>query len=55
MLKTQNFEKQANFPVKNIIWHFSSRLTEHVKCQRTIYNGPKGLSRKIVQVVISIP
>ena len=55
LLKTQSFEKIGKLSSEkyNLALFFS--LIEHVKCQRTIYNDAKGLLRKIVQVVVSIP
>ena len=51
LLKTQIFEKKANFLVKNIFWPLFSLITEHDKCRGIFCKGPEGLLTKSVQVI----
>ena len=39
LLKTQNFEKKATFPLKKIFWPNLSRIIEHNKRQGTTYKS----------------
>ena len=41
LLKTQIFEKKANFPVKKRFWPIFSRNIPHDKCRGTFYKGPQ--------------
>ena len=51
-LKTQLFEKKANFSVKKILWPiFFALIIEHGKHQGALYKGPEGKLTDIVQVI----
>ena len=49
LLKTQRFEKRANFPVMKRFWPNFSGYLQHEKCQGTTYNGPQGFFKFFVQ------
>ena len=51
LIKTQNFEKKAIFPVKKSFWPIFPGLIEHDKPQKTIYKGLEGLLTGIVKVI----
>ena len=54
LLKTQTFEKKANFPVKKSFWPVSSRILECDKPQGTIYEGSQGILTFTVEVTVLI-
>ena len=43
VLKTQDFEKRAIFPVKKSIWPVLSRIIDCDKPQRTVYKDLQGI------------
>ena len=53
LLKTQTFEKNATFPMKESFWAIFSRIIEYEKLQRTIYKGSEGFLTSIVQLIRS--
>ena len=53
-LKTQFFEKKANFPVKKISLSFFPRSIEHEKYQGSINMGQEGLLTNIKQDMVLI-
>ena len=49
--KHKFLKKKAIFPVKKRVWHFSSRIIEHDKGQRTTYKVPQGNLTINVEVI----
>ena len=51
LLKTQNFGKKANFPVKKKFWPIFSRIFDCDKHQGKNCYGPKGILISTVEAI----